>query len=177
MWQSFQRLRTSKTFRCDWSSFIETATHQQAASHPAFWQNITMAIFKKLIELQFPIPPEDGSEHPDRPLTFEEKNALRYVAGYVCRKIRTNLEKSSLEGKDEMIFCVMSFAGDEDDDSCTEVWMDAVDRGGLWHQNDATFMFFMVTEKVARRFFTTNKLEWFHTESNPTQKVTHHIQS
>lgn len=75
-----------------------------------------------------------------------------------------------------MIFYVMSFAGD-DDDSCTEVWMDAVDRGGLWHQNDATFMFFMVTEKVARRFFTTNKLEWFHTESNPTQKVTHHIQS
>lgn len=73
---------------------VETATHQQAASHPAFWQNITMALFKKLIELKFLIPPEDGSEHPVHPLSFEEKNALHYVAGHVCRKIRTNLEKS-----------------------------------------------------------------------------------
>lgn len=76
-----------------------------------------------------------------------------------------------------MIFCVMSFARDENNDSCTNVWMDAVDKGELWHINDTTFMFFTVTEEVARCFFTTHKLEWFCTVSNPKQEVIQNIMS
>ena len=80
-----------------------------------------MFIIKKMIKVEFPLPPSDTIEHPDRPLTFEGKNALRFVAGYVCRKVRTSLERSSIIGKDDMIFCIMSFAGDEEDDGGTEV--------------------------------------------------------
>ena len=101
LWRSFHRLRTATTFRNDWRIFIESSVGQQA--HPAFYQHVTMFIFKKMIEVEFPLPPTDTIEHPDRPLTFEEKNALRFVAGYVCRKVRTSLERSFIIGKDAMI--------------------------------------------------------------------------
>lgn len=94
LWRSFHRLRSSATFRNDWRKFLESSVGKQA--HPAFHQHVTMAIFKKLVEVEFPLPPTDSIEHPDRPLTFEEKNALRFVAGYVCRKVRTSLERSSI---------------------------------------------------------------------------------
>ena len=75
------------------------AIHQQAASHPAFWQNITMATFKKLIKLEFSVPPIDYSEDPDCLLSLEEKTFC-YVAGHVRQKIHTNFKKSTLEGND-----------------------------------------------------------------------------
>ena len=64
----------------DWRRFIKTAIHQQPS--PSFYQWV-----KRLIAVQFPTPPKDISEHPDRQLNLEEKNALRYVAGHICRKI------------------------------------------------------------------------------------------
>ena len=36
-----------------------------------------------------------------------ERNALRYVAGYVCHKLRTKLERENHELKEEMILCLM----------------------------------------------------------------------
>ncbi len=36
-------------------------------------------------------------------ITIEESNALRYVAGYVCRKIQKKIKSSSLAHKDDMI--------------------------------------------------------------------------
>lgn len=108
-----------------------------------------MLMFKKLIEVEFPLAPTDSIEHPDRPLTFEEKNALHIVAGYVCRKVPTSLEQSSIPEKDDMIFCGMSFAGDEDDGE-TETWLNTMDRGGLWHVNDMTFTLFLILEEEIR---------------------------
>ena len=144
MWRSFHRLRTATTFRRDWRKFIESSVGLHA--HPTFYQHVTMVIFKKMIEMEFPLPPTDYTEHPDRPLTFEETNALHFVAGYVCRKVRTSLEKSSIALKDDMIFCIMSFAGDEEGDGETELWLNTVDRGGLWHTNDMTFALFLILE-------------------------------
>ena len=91
-----------------------------------------------LIEAEFPLPPTDSAEHCDQPLTLEEKNAFQFVAGYVCRKVRTNLEKSSIAEKDTLIFCIMSFAGDEEDDGETEMWLSTIDRGPHHNQVIAT---------------------------------------
>lgn len=173
MWRSFHCFRTATTFRNDWRKFIEVSVSQQV--HPAFFQHVTMMIFKKMIKVEFPLPPTDTTEHPDRPLTFEEKNALRFVAGYVCRKVRTSLERSSIAGKNEMVFCVMSFAGDEEDGD-TEVWLNAVDRGELWDVNDMTFTLFLILEEEIRQFFTTYHFNWFRSEANPKQKIVEHLQ-
>ena len=45
------------------------------------------------------------------------------MAGYVCRKITKNLEKSKDKNKDVMIFCLLELSGDEDNEERgTEKW-------------------------------------------------------
>ena len=62
-------------------------------------------------------------ESPGRPLTHEEQNALRYVAGYIIRKVQQKLEKSMHPRKDEMVLLLMECAGDELSDNVgTETW-------------------------------------------------------
>ena len=60
-------------------------------------------VFKALIKAEFSFPPADVAEHPNRPLSFEERNVLRFVAGYImCHKVYTELDASSIPEKEEM---------------------------------------------------------------------------
>ena len=86
MWKSYHCLRTSVTFCKDWKEFLYNSIGHQA--NPIFFQFVSLTVFKELIKVEFPIPPSDIAEHPDRPLTFEEQNAIQFVAGYICRKVR-----------------------------------------------------------------------------------------
>lgn len=92
------------------------------------------------------------AESPQCPLTHEEENALRYVAGYVCRKLRKSLDSSSLPSKEDMILCVMELSGDEmDEERGTEAWTNLIDRGGLWHVSDQTYSLFATMEEEIRQ--------------------------
>lgn len=105
--------------------------------------------------MEYAVDAEAGShqESPSRPLTHEEQNALRYVAGYVIRKLRERLEVGSHPKKNDMILLLMECAGDELDEDCgTERWMNMIDRGGLWHINDQTYSIFVIMEEEVRQF-------------------------
>ena len=174
MWRAYHLLRTSLTFGNDWKIFLNSTVGLQA--HPTFYQHVTSTIFKELTKNEFPLPPPNAVKHPNTPLTFEEKNALRFVAGHVCRKVRTRLEESSTLGKDEMIFCIMSFGGDEEDEEGeTELWLNTTDRGGLWHVNDTTYVFFIIMEEVTRRFFSTRQLDRLSSQENPKKEMVDYL--
>jgi len=75
----------------------------------------------------------DGTIKPPSPLTINEANPLRYVAGYVCRHLRKKIEASAHPPKEEMILCLMNMVKDKLDTSeghCEE-WTNLVDCGGL----------------------------------------------
>ena len=147
MWGAYHRLRTADSFVCDWRVFL--AESVQCKAFPAFYQYITHHIFKTLIKTAYPVRISVHDEPPDRPLTSEEQNALRYVAGYVVRKLRIKFESESHPKKDELIFLLMECAGDEaNEEGGTETWLNLVDRGGLWHVNDLTYGLFMIMEEV-----------------------------
>ena len=109
--------------------FLHNSVGHQA--HPAFFQHVSYRIFKELMKTEFPLPPPDAVEHPDRLLTFEEENAPRFVAGYICRKVHTKLEISTIPEREENMQCIISFVGDEAvEEEETELWMNTIDRGG-----------------------------------------------
>ena len=151
MWGLYHRLRTSKKFKDGWNSFLFKLTGQQAS--PAFYQYVTNEVFKCLIEKEYPLPETSTStESPVTPLTFEEQNALRYVAGYICRKVRERLESSSLPKKNDMTLCLIELSGDElFEERGTELWTNTVDRGRLWHIRDQTYGVFVIMEEIIRR--------------------------
>ena len=158
MWEAYHQLRTSHMFQQSWVEFIPLAV--QRTAEPAFYQHITHLIFKVLIEREFS-PPErmdETTEHPDRPLSAVEENALRYVAGYVLRNVKDKVGSKSLPFKEHMLDCIYHLAGDEEDECAgTELWLNTIDRGGLWHVSDATFSLFVIMEQQSRRYFSVNK--------------------
>ena len=170
MWRVYHRLRTSATFCKDWRVFLQSSIGHQG--HPAFFQYVSLAILKHLIKVEYPLPPPDVAEHPDRPLTFEEQNALRFVAGYVCRNIHNKLETSLLPEKQEMMMCIMGLVDDEEGGDESELWLNAIDRGGLWHVNDSTYTLFAIAEEEIRRYFTTRKPSQLQ-ESNKKEIIMH----
>ena len=152
MWGLYHQLRTSKNFKEEWSQFLQASVGHQAS--PAFFQFVTHTVFKELITMEYPIAVHTTTpvESPQCPLTYEEENALRYIAGYVCRKLRERLESSSLPSKDDMILCLMELNGDEmDEERGTEAWTNLIDRGGLWHVNDQTYSLFATMEEEIRQ--------------------------
>ena len=149
MWGMYHQLRTSNAFKCEWKEYLESCV--KASASPCFYQYVTNELFKDLIKLEFPLPTAvtqvDHSATPS--LTEMEKNALRYVAGYVCRKVRDNLKKSSckISNKHTMIQCLEEINGETDEDCDTEEWIRLIDRGGLWQVNDDVFGLFLTMEE------------------------------
>ncbi len=77
-----------------------------------------------------------------------------YAAGYTLLTLRKKIEKGSHALKEEMVLTTMELvAGDEDGDEerkTSAEWVNLVDRDGLWHITNATFMFFCAIEEVLR---------------------------
>ena len=85
------------------------------------------------------------------PLTREEENALKYVGGFVCRKVRQKITESSMPHKEDILLLTIHLCGDEaDEDLGTETWTNEIDRGGLWHISDDTYSVFLILEYQIR---------------------------
>ena len=87
------------------------------------------------------------------PLTYEEVNALRYVAGYVCQKVKEKIEESKHVYKAVFLLCLMDLYDEDEDVSESADWVHAVNRGGLRLVSESTAMLFHEIELVVRRFF------------------------
>jgi hypothetical protein len=98
--------------------------------------------------------PNDNLEMCFRPYQslskWEEENALRYVAGYVCRRVQESLKRSTRPDKEKMVLFMIHLSGDEDmEERGTETWIDSIDRGGLWYVNDITYtVFYHMEEEI-----------------------------
>ena len=86
-----------------------------------------------------------------------KKKVLFDMLEDVCRNLRKKLERSSHPLKEELVLGIMELLeGDdeEEDDSemeTSKTWLNSVDRGGLWHINNATLMMFLAMEDVVRQ--------------------------
>lgn len=172
MWGLFQEFRTSEQFMKEWKSFLKLSIKSTAI--PAFYQYVTYEVFKALIKNEFKC--SAAQDYSVCPLTADDQNALRYVAGYVCRKVReklessTNIEKSQ---KNDMIITLLEFRGSgihSEHESAD--WINSIDRGGLWHVTDDVFTFFCCVEEVIRHFFRQS-----NTKGNDVTEVVRGIEN
>ncbi len=148
MWREYHKLRVSDTFRQDWMEFMKKSIDQPAS--PAFFQFVTHRIFKELVKAKHQLA--ESVKDQASPITKDEENALRYVCGYVCRKVQAKIQSSSLPHKEDMVLFIADLSGDEwDEAQGTEEWTNAVDRGGLWHVSDTTYTIFYMMEEEIRK--------------------------
>lgn len=69
-----------------------------------FYRHVIDKLLAELIQQEFPLTPADNQDKNRCEMTSEERMALRYIAGYVCRKVRKDIEDSSDPQKEDMTF-------------------------------------------------------------------------
>ena len=85
----------------------------------------------------------EEQECTETSLTYEERNALKYAAGYVIRNLRKRLTRSAHPLKDELLQLLDDLVTTPDDasepeDSSSD-WLMLIDRGGLIHVNEMMY--------------------------------------
>ncbi len=149
IWEKFHALRISTEFRGKWDEIFCKATDKRAPA--SVFQYITTRWFRELIKENFEVKEENKTSCPTK-LTSHEENALRYVAGYVCRKVHSKLEKSSHDSKEDMTLLMIEFYGSDLQEEDSEEWTNQIDRGGLWHINNNVYLVFTIIEQIIRNY-------------------------
>jgi len=91
-----------------WADFLSDVT---PPVQPVLFQHLTDEIFTALVQDYFQVQylEEENIEFP----TDDENNVIRYIAGYVCHHLRSNLEKENHELKEELVLCLMDLKKDK----------------------------------------------------------------
>ena len=79
-------------------------------------------------------------------LSFEESDALRHVAGYVCCTLWNRLHKSSNPKKDDLLLGVADIISDDQGSATSSSWVRTIDRGGLVHVHESVYTLFVKIE-------------------------------
>ena len=104
-------------------------------------------VFKEIVKRHFTVSLSQKTSAPDFSMSYEEKNALRYSAGYVIRSVKKEIAKSSHPLKDDILWCIDDMNScDEDLDIDSLDWITLIDRGGLTCVNNITFELFQAIE-------------------------------
>ena len=161
MWKSYHHLRISPNFKSTWHCFLSNIT--TTTPSPAFFQHVTDLCFKEFIKIKFPTQPNTISIANEFHLTFEEANALRYAAGYICYKLQKQLEASKNPRKSELLSLITNLVDNEEtDENTAEDWVNIIDRGGLCHISEHAYMLFAAMEEELQ----------FNIKNTPDEKMT-----
>lgn len=108
-------------------------------------------MLETIVKSKLPIPPSADDSAPKQ-LDADEHNALRYVAGYVLYRIK----KKYKDGNPALL----AWLKEQTDDSVsatsyyqfTKLWVEKVNRGGLYLINDSVYEVFLAMELVLRQY-------------------------
>jgi hypothetical protein len=174
MWSKYHQLRTSHIYCKLWEKFIaEGAGHPVS---PIFYQHVGNQLFRMLIKEYYYISTEDSTMIVAPP-SNEEMNALRFVAGSVCHRVRNKITRNHHPLKSSLLIAIRDMAEDDsevpltpEEECASTEWMKAINRGGLFRVNDLTFTFFQCIEMLIRGTFHENNVENINHETK--EKIT-----
>ena len=91
-----------------------------------FFQDATDRVFQKMIIAAFPLEDVGILQSQAERITYEDANIVRYIAGYVCRKVRSKIESSLQSNKVELLNCVEILLDDEEVETPSSDWVAVV---------------------------------------------------
>ena len=150
LWSRYHELTISEAFKNGWEEFLDLS---KVDKEPLFYQHVTDEVFEKLIQRSVSTESADAHaeqcEENDILLTYEEENAVTYVAGYVIHSLMQQKDKSCHKILEEFVN-----KNKIDQENIAEEWLKAVDRGGLTRITTDAFQLFYAIETCTRRHLT-----------------------
>ena len=157
MWSAYHSLHTSKEYEICWHDFLCKQVGISEVS-VIFCQFIGDYTLKELAKIHFPVSNENDST-VETTLTYEEKNGLRYAAGYVPRTLKKKLVKSGHPHKGTLLLCLPNLLDEgEDLNDDSSDWIKAIDRGGLTKINNDTYELFVAMELELRKHLSSKEV-------------------
>ena len=132
-----------------WHDFLDSASLER---DPVLFQYVSDQVIQELIAKHFTVS-QTAAPSPVPPLTYEEVNALRYVAGYVCQKVKKNIEASKHAHKGVLLLCLMDLCDEDKHVSQSADWLHVVNRRGLCLVSETTAVLFREIELLVRKVF------------------------
>ena len=148
LWTEFHVLRTSPEFSQQWKSYLEKVGMQSKA---VFIQTLTSETFEQLLSERICAAKTTQCGSDEVQFTYEEENAIRYMAGFVVRRLQKQLDAKDIDMLIESEEATIS------DANSTE-WINLIDRGGLVHVNDACYQLFLAIEHATRQELQISKV-------------------
>ena len=81
---------------------------------PVLYQHLTDVLFRMFIKNEILYLDQGSSTE----ITYQEGNALRYAAGYICRHLRKKIERENTEIKEELVLCLMKLTKERNSEKC-----------------------------------------------------------
>ncbi len=144
VWRRFCTFTSSDEYIKAWESLYDAVEIEKTCILSFY---IMLRFFYRTWQYTHPTTTADdnqaSSSNEIQHLTYDEQNALWYVAGYILRKVRKQLEKR--KGNDDNLAILESFKEDSMDDGNetdsqadeaeeiqdSRAWLRMIDRGGL----------------------------------------------
>ena len=170
MWSSFHILRFSPKVQAQWEAY-QTALHTPTSLQvegKLLLQLLLDRILKRLVAAGVSegstavVPDHEVAPEHHVKLTLREQNAVRYMAGYVLRKLKKKYKERSkrleIQRKRQFFLSVLSVMESRDQDDATSScrstcdWVEMIDREGLCHVNDDTYLLVEAIEVETRHY-------------------------
>ena len=159
LWRKYHQLRVSATFRLEWDQFLMESIQENAC--PTFYQYVTHRMFRDFVRKKHLVTAPEAQQASA--ITHDEENVVRYISGYICRKVQNKFASTrALQNKEEMLLFMSELNGDEwNEERGTEEWVNSIDRGGLWHVKDDTYQLFYLMEEDIRKYLLVSAAKSF----------------
>lgn len=162
MWTAFHEFRSSDLGML-WRSLLVELSLPGKFKDPWLIQVVSRLFLEKLVALKHPLPPSSGTSDHTKHLSVDEHNALRYAAGYVFFSLKRKYASNPL------LLSWIKQQSDADNNVCdpdnlgdsvnfsnfTKVWVNKVNRGGLFIVSDCAYEVFHAMEQVLRQFLSS----------------------
>ena len=162
LWRNFQKMTCSEDFTLKWCSFLELL---QLNNEPLFYQILTDELFGQLLKKRLTQAgaDQDDEDHEEcDELTFEEENAIRYIGGYVVRKLREQPNCAKFKSLLNELVCEDDQHNDPSDcqneNDPSAMWTKTIDRGGLVKITNEAYKILQAIECCLRRYMNVKKI-------------------
>lgn len=165
VWRKFHEFKMSPITLGNWKSFLRSLGISTEGSHVNIvHQHFMLTVITLIIKDRHTMDLPASSCDTQEPLTKEEEQVLRYVAGYIpfalMEKFRKQVNNIALTFCDILAtWRSCSTNSEKTFLEYTNHWIKVQNRGGLFLVNDDVYIFFRTLENEARPFLSKNNLE------------------
>jgi hypothetical protein len=182
VWSAFHKLRLEQDIQHAWKSFV--TTDLPSSSHnecELTFQILLDRLLKKIISDKANLIKKPTISSA-RPLTYVESNGIRYMAGYVAvkllKKYNRRSKRKDVDHKYKLFVKVLNQMkainqmGEPDSPlEYSTMWLEVIDRGGLYHINDDVFHLIESIEMVVREHFNFKSVEMYVPQTDLSKQV------